>query len=123
VGWDALHAKPWFAGAIRPGTTPEQLRMLEAQGVSGDWRLIRDELRLIAALSVPVPGWGIQRRARVADGQVTTLIAAAIVPLPPHERLQREVAHLRADVARLRQAVEPLAPLAAERVAQRLVRA
>lgn len=65
----------WVAGALRPGTTPEQIRALRASAPSGDWRPIKGHLELVAVLQVNVPGFPIAR-ARVASGQVMALVAA-----------------------------------------------
>ena len=65
----------WVAGALRPGTTPEQVRALRASAPSGDWRPIKGHLELVAVCQVNVPGFPIAR-ARVASGQVMALVAA-----------------------------------------------
>jgi DNA-binding ferritin-like protein len=65
----------WVAGALRPGTTPEQIRTLRASAPSGDWRPVRGSLELVAVCQVNVPGFPIAR-AMVAGGQVTALVAA-----------------------------------------------
>ncbi len=65
----------WVAGAVRPGTTPEQVRALRASAPSGDWRPIKGGLELVAVCQVNVPGFPIAR-ARVASGQVMALVAA-----------------------------------------------
>jgi hypothetical protein len=63
----------WIAGAMRPGVTEEQIRAMRAQAVSGDWRSLGGSLDLVAALSVPVPGFPI---AVVADGQQVAMVAS-----------------------------------------------
>jgi hypothetical protein len=65
----------WVSGALRPGTTPEQIRSLRASAPSGDWRPIKGSLELVAVCQVNVPGFPIAR-ARVASGQVMALVAA-----------------------------------------------
>jgi len=65
----------WVAGALRPGTTPEQIRALRASAPSGDWRPIKGHLELVAVCQVNVPGFPIAR-SRVASGQVMALVAA-----------------------------------------------
>lgn len=65
----------WVAGALRPGTTPEQIRAARASAPSGDWRPINGRLELVAVCQVNVPGFPIAR-ARVASGQVLALVAA-----------------------------------------------
>jgi len=65
----------WVAGALRPGTTPEQIRALRASAPSGDWRPVKGHLELVAVCQVNVPGFPIAR-ARVASGAVMALVAA-----------------------------------------------
>jgi len=65
----------WVSGALRPGTSPEQIRALRASAPSGDWRPIKGALELVAICQVNVPGFPIAR-ARVASGQVMALVAA-----------------------------------------------
>ena len=65
----------WVAGALRPGTTPERVRVFRASAPSGDWRPIKGALELVAVCQVNVPGFPIAR-ARVASGQVYALVAA-----------------------------------------------
>jgi hypothetical protein len=65
----------WVSGALRSGTTPEQIRAARASAPSGDWRPIKGHLELVAVCQVNVPGFPIAR-ARVASGQVMALVAA-----------------------------------------------
>jgi len=65
----------WVSGALRPGTSPEQIRALRASAPSGDWRPIKGNLELVAVCQVNVPGFPIAR-ARVASGAVMALVAA-----------------------------------------------
>jgi hypothetical protein len=65
----------WVSGALRPETTPEQIRAARASAPSGDWRPIRGSLELVAVCQVNVPGFPIAR-ARVASGAVMALVAA-----------------------------------------------
>ena len=68
----------WVAGAIRPGADPLRVYELQAAGqVSGDWRRIGGELRLVGLLAVNVPGFPVPKmRARVASGEPQALVAA-----------------------------------------------
>jgi hypothetical protein len=59
----------WVAGSIDPDATESQVTRLRACGVSGDWR----NRELVAALSVPTPGYPLARvrgrqEALVASG-------------------------------------------------------
>lgn len=73
VGEDAHGV--WFAGALRPGVTDEEIRVFLASPLSGDWRPIGGDLKLLAACSVNVQGFPI-RRAHVASGHTTALVAS-----------------------------------------------
>lgn len=113
VGEDAYGV--WLAGALRPGVTEEQLRVLRASALSGDWRPIGTGLELIAAVCVNSPGFPIPRRtAHVASagGRQTALVAAGTAAmsrlrgtLPVHSALadvQRRLAILEARTEPLR---------------------
>ena len=90
----------WVAGALRPGTTPEQVRALRASAPSGDWRPIKGQLELVAVCQVNVPGFPIAR-ARVASGAVMALVAAGANVLA---RMKSDpVAELSARVQKLEQ--------------------
>lgn len=58
----------WVSGALRPDVTDEQLRVLRACGLSGDWRRIGSGLELVGLLAVNVPGFRIRREQLVASG-------------------------------------------------------
>lgn len=90
----------WVAGALRPGTTPEQIRAARASAPSGDWRPIKGRLELVAVCQVNVPGFPIAR-ARVASGQVMALVAAgasvlAQIKYDPLAELTAKVSELEA---------------------------
>lgn len=70
----------WVAGAVRPGVADNDIRVLRASAVSGDWRPINGNLELVAVCSVNVPGFPIPR-ARVASGQVLAMVAAGVEPI------------------------------------------
>ena len=90
----------WVAGALRPGTTPEQIRALRASAPSGDWRPVKGQLELVAVCQVNVPGFPIAR-ARVASGAVMALVAAGAGVLA---RMKSDpVAELSARVQKLEQ--------------------
>jgi hypothetical protein len=86
----------WISGALRPSITDDQLRVLRASSLSGDWRRIGASLEFIAALAVNVPGFPIAREfvtasglhmaraslaasAHVDNGQVMSLTASGVV--------------------------------------------
>lgn len=68
----------WVAGAIRPDADADKVHSLRAAGeVSGDWRRIGGQLRLVGLLAVNVPGFPVPRmKARVASGATYALVAA-----------------------------------------------
>lgn len=70
----------WASGAVRSDLSPEQLRDLRANPVSGDWRAHNGVLELVAALAVPVPGFPIPRSqlALSASGAISALILTEI---------------------------------------------
>jgi len=76
----------WVAGSLRPGVTDEQVRVLQASPLSGDWRRIGGNLELVAALAVNSPGFPIPR-VLVAGGSVQTLQASGVLKEDGMERL------------------------------------
>lgn len=62
----------WVCGALRPDVTPEQLRVIQASSLSGDWRDIGGELDLIGAQLVNTPGFPITRDAIAASAWAPT---------------------------------------------------
>lgn len=71
----------WVAGVVRPDVPEVKVRELAASALSGDWRRIRGNLELVAALAVNVPGFPVPR-ARVASGTPMALVAAGTVEAP-----------------------------------------
>jgi hypothetical protein len=65
----------WIAGSLVPGVDDLKLHKLRSCGLSGDWRRIGSGLELVAAISVPTPGFPVPR-ARVACGAPQALVAA-----------------------------------------------
>jgi 2'-5' RNA ligase len=73
---------PWAAGVVRAGLDEDSLAQLRANPPSGDWRRVNGSMELIAALSVPVPGFPVPRAeaALVASAEsveVDALIASS----------------------------------------------
>lgn len=70
----------WVAGAVRPHAEMARVHDLRASGrVSGDWRRIGGELRLVGLLGVNVAGFPLNTRARVASGAAQSLVAAGFM--------------------------------------------
>ena len=71
----------WVAGAVRPSVAADDVRALRAAPLSGDWRRIKGNLELVAALAVNVPGFPIPRpKGLVASGNMQSLVASGMVP-------------------------------------------
>lgn len=70
----------WLAGAVRSDLSPEGLRDMRANPPSGDWRSLNNQLELVAALSVVVPGFPIARPqlALAASGAIGTLVLPGV---------------------------------------------
>jgi hypothetical protein len=79
------HFGIWVAGAVRPGTDPMKIHELRAAGqVSGDWRRIGGQLRLVGLLAVNVPGFPVPKMAaRLTSGRQVALVAAGIPQVDP----------------------------------------
>ena len=71
----------WLAGAVRSDLSPEGLRDMRANPPSGDWRALNNQLELVAALSVVVPGFPIPRSqlALSASAGISALILPGVV--------------------------------------------
>ena len=69
------------SGILRPGVTAEDVRVLRASAISGDWRGVvvrgQENLELVAALAVNVPGYPIARTQFAVEGSRTMSLVAA----------------------------------------------
>ena len=91
----------WLSGVVRSDCPAERVRDMLANPPSGDWRRENGWLELIAALSVPVPGFPVPRYeyAMVASAdsvEVKTMIATGYYEVDPPsfsraEQRRREV--------------------------------
>lgn len=78
----------WFSGAMRPGLDDDKVREFKAATLSGDWRKVRGDYEMVAALAVNVPGFPIPRLALAASaGRQISLIAAGVVPPRTDEKV------------------------------------
>lgn len=69
----------WFAGAVSPTATPEQIAVLRASATSGDWRQIQGALELVGILGVNSPGFPIPKaRAGLVAGAQVSLVASGL---------------------------------------------
>lgn len=102
----------WIAGALRPNAAPEQVRVLRASPLSGDWRRMGGHLELMAALAVNVPGFPVPRpQGLVASGVMHSLVASGmlaptkvIAPGMPGALTVEDLRYLKALAQRERQA-------------------
>ncbi len=70
----------WFSGALRPDLTDSAVRSLRSAPLSGDWRRIRGNLELVAALGVNMPGFPVPRpNGLVASGLMQSLVASGML--------------------------------------------
>lgn len=65
----------WYAGAIRPEATEEQVNMLQTHQLSGDWRRIGGEMEVVGACAVNVPGF-VRTLALTASGEPLAAVIA-----------------------------------------------
>jgi hypothetical protein len=87
TGWAAAYVHSgedehgiWVAGTVSPTATEEQIAILRASSVSGDWRSIQGALELVGVLAVNSPGFPVPRaRAGIVAGAQVSLVAAGIV--------------------------------------------
>lgn len=82
VGEDALGI--WIAGSMLPDVSPELRTRFSLARVSGDWRQPRPGagLELIAALSVPNPGFPVQQPRALLEADRLALAAAGFPQYP-----------------------------------------
>jgi hypothetical protein len=93
----------WVSGAIRPDADAAQVRALRASPISGDWRKIDGQLRMVAALAVNVPGFPVPRQALAASLEneetgeyaTTALVAAGVLTVERAQEAARQLAGLR----------------------------
>lgn len=72
MGWADAHITngdfgPWVCGALRPHVDMDDVRVLRALALSGDWRDRDGTLELAGALAVNGPGYPIARQSLAAS--------------------------------------------------------
>lgn len=79
IGEDAIGI--WMAGSMLPDVSADQRRRFALARVSGDWRQPQPNspLELIAALSVPNPGFPVRQNAELLASDRYTLAASGLV--------------------------------------------
>lgn len=116
----------WCAGAIRPNVEDDQLRVIRASTLSGDWRDVGGELKLVAVLTVcsggfpipralaasskPVPHEAALMRAKQLAGRTVAAVGLAMVPQCAECQKRGTLSHDSAD-PRLDQIVAVLATI------------
>lgn len=117
IGYDRFGT--WVSGALRPGITDDDVRVLRALALSGDWRVTRRTGRheVIGVLAVNYPGFPIvaagSRQIAAPRPRVTAevITAAGMVPPKMHGDLEAN-----ALLARLQQVENLLGGPARERL-------
>lgn len=82
------HSEPrgvWVAGAVLPGTTPDQIQRMMACQLSGEWNPTPSGYELLNALLVPVPAFAMGRRAPSVTARDGKLVASAVPVRFEHE--------------------------------------
>jgi hypothetical protein len=73
----------WVSGSVRSDISEEGFRDLRANPPSGDWRSLNRNLELVAALSVPVPGFPIPRAEVALAASAAGDVEVESLILPP----------------------------------------
>lgn len=71
----------WLAGALRADLDDLEVQHLRTHPPSGDWRPVKHTTELVAAFSVPIPGFPIPRGEALvasAGGEITAIITAPL---------------------------------------------
>lgn len=111
----------WVSGAVLPDVAEQTITRARACALSGDWRLVGDHLELVAALSVPVPGFPIiasasdelRVRSRFTPEGCTALVAAGMTA--PADPTAERIAALEARLVAVEAIARTFAPDAVER--------
>lgn len=76
----------WICGATRSDASPEAIRDMRANPPSGDWRWENGGLEMVAALSVPVPGYPVPYLMSSSGDHPLALIATGYVTEEAQEK-------------------------------------
>lgn len=124
TGWAAAYVHTgeddhgiWFAGSLSPTATAEQIAVLRASSVSGDWRAINGGLELVGILAVNTPGFPVPKaRAGLVAGAQVSLIASGLCGCENEELSEETI------VEELTEVVEetPSTEISAEEIDRRL---
>jgi hypothetical protein len=84
----------WLAGVLRPDLSDEEVQFIRANPPSGDWRPVAGQpgSELVAAFSVPVPGFPIPRSmvASADDGSLVIISGPLSLERGPREQMRRK---------------------------------
>jgi hypothetical protein len=75
----------WVNGVLLDHVTDEQIQLMRLSPLSGDWRRVRGNLELVAALSVNTAGFPI---AHVRDASTYALVASGGTWIPQEDEPQ-----------------------------------
>lgn len=79
----------WISGSLRPNLRESEIQHLRTHPPSGDWRPVQGNTELVAALSVPIPGFPIPRaEAHLVASAGTVEVTALITPPLTAETLE-----------------------------------
>lgn len=62
----------WVAGALRPDATEADIDIIRGSALSGDWRVIGGQMRLVGLLVVNAPGFRVSRALAASGAMITT---------------------------------------------------
>lgn len=80
----------WLAGSLRPNLSEEEIQHLRTHPPSGDWRPVQNTTELIAAFSVPIPGFPIPRAEAYLVASAGGLEVTALITPPLSEEQVEE---------------------------------
>lgn len=77
----------WFSGVLRPEVDDELVARIMKHRLSGDWRRIRGNFELVAALAVNMPAYPMRAKVAFAGAQQMSLIGAGMLSARPADML------------------------------------
>lgn len=80
----------WIAGSLRPNLSEEEIQHLRTHPPSGDWRPVQGTTELVAAFSVPIPGFPIPRAEAYLVASAGSLEVTALITPPVTEEAAEE---------------------------------
>lgn len=116
----------WVSGALRKGTTLEQVHALRASAPSGDWRVIAGNYELVGILAVNVPGFPVPRTLAASafgydkDGKLITILATGSQGTDP--RVVEWIQTIESRLASLEKTAKILRPVAIEHIRNKVAR-